>query len=328
LTVTDAAREPRLPEADAGPIPAITDRDDSREVRPGGRAFRAAGVTAGAAVVAGVLLLTREQSVSTLGSLAIAVGALALLATAAAAREWPWARQWTGPAGALEGVAGPMAWLAVIFAAVVVLTNFVPVVVPAWSEEQVFAVAIVAFVAFSVLGWGPGVSVAWPSGLRLSTLTVLGSLLALVFIGVYLVFMLLLRTDAVSADDREWARLVEIRATLEALAFAAAGALLGTIVQRQAASGELRSMEEAIDEREGELTHTRAALATRELEVDSMRATVTAALRQLTPDAPDDLEQLVPDAPAVRLARPSSSAVHQTRRTLLEGLRILAAADH
>lgn len=327
MTVTDTAREPRLPDADAGPITATTDRDDPREVRPGRRAFRAAGVTAGAAVVAGFLLLTREQSVSTLGSLAIAVGALALLATAAAAREWPWARQWTGPAGALEAVAGPMAWLAVIFAAVVVLTNFVPVVVPAWSEEQVFAVAIVAFVVLSVIGWGPGVSVAWPSGLRLSTLTVLGSLLALVLIGVYLVFMLLLRADAGSADDREWARLVEIRATLEALAFAAAGALLGTIVQRQAASGELRGMEEAIDEREAELIHTRAAVATRELEIDSMRATVTAALRQLTPDAPDDLEQLDPDAPAVRLARPSSSAVHQTRRTLLEGLKILAAAD-
>ena len=123
-----------------------------------------------------------------------------------------------------------MAWLAVVFAAIVVLTPLVPIVVPAWSEEQVFAVAVVAFVIISVLGWGPGVSVAWPSGLSLSSLTVLGSLVALVLIGVYLVFMVQLRADAVSADDREWARLVEIRATLEALAFAAAGALLGTIV--------------------------------------------------------------------------------------------------
>ena len=122
--------------------------------------------------------------------------------------------------------------------------------------------------------------------------------------------MLLLRADAVSADDREWARLVEIRATLEALAFAAAGALLGTIVQRQAASGELRSLEEEIDERETELTDTRAALATRELEVDSMRSTVTAALRQLTPDAPDDLEQLDPDAPR----GPPGAAVRPRRR--------------
>lgn len=328
MTITDAAREPRSPDADAGSLAATTDKGGAREGHRGGGAFRAVGVTAGAAVVAGVLLLTREQSVSTLGSLAIAIGALALVATAAAVREWPWARHWTGPTGALEGVAGPMAWLAVVFAAVVVLTNFVPVVVPAWSEEQVFAVAIVAFVVLSVLGWGPGVSVAWPSGLRLSTLTVLGSLVALALIGVFLVFVLLLRADAMTASDSEWARLVEIRATLEALAFAAAGALLGTVVQRQAVSGELHSMEDAIDERDTELTYARAALVTRELEVDSMRSTVTAALRQLTPDAPDDLEQLDADAPAVRLARPSSAAVHQARRTLLEGMKILAASDH
>jgi multisubunit Na+/H+ antiporter MnhC subunit len=327
LTVADAARDARSPEAVAAAANVSAEAGGGLQVRPRGRAFGAPGVTAGAAVVAGILLLTRDQSVSTLGTLAIVAGALALVATAAAVREWPWAPQWTGPNGALDGVAGPMAWLAVVFAAIVVLTHFVPIVVPAWSEEQVFAVAVVAFVALSVLGWGPGVSIAWPSGLRLSSLTVLGSLVALVLVGVYLVFMVLLRADAVSADDREWARLVEIRATLEALAFAAAGALLGTIVQRQAVSGELRALEEEIDQRDAELSDARAVLATRELEVDSMRSTVTAALRQLTPQAPDDLEQLDPDAPAVRLARPSSGAVHQTRRTLLEGLKILAAAD-
>ena len=283
MTVTDAARDARSPEADAAAANVSAEAGGGLQVRPRGRAFGAAGVTAGAAVVAGILLLTRDQSVSTLGTLAIVAGALALVATAAAVREWPWAPQWTGPNGALDGVAGPMAWLAVVFAAIVVLTHFVPVVVPAWSEEQVFAVAVVAFVALSVLGWGPGVSIAWPSGLRLSSLTVLGSLVALVLVGVYLVFMVLLRADAVSADDREWARLVEIRATLEALAFAAAGALLGTIVQRQAVSGELRALEEEIDQRDAELSDARAVLATRELEVDSMRSTVTAALRQLTP---------------------------------------------
>lgn len=323
MTVTDAARDARSPDADAGPLAGARDPDAGPEVRPRRRAFAGVGVTAGAAVVAGVLLLTRDQSVSTLGSLAIAVGALALIVTAAAVRELPWARQWTGPNGALEGVAGPMAWLAIIFAAIVVVTNFVPVVVPAWSEEQVFAVAIVSFAVLSVLGWGPGVSVAWPSGLRLSTLTVFGSVVALALVGVYLVFMLLLRADAVSADDREWARLVEIRATLEALAFAAAGALLGMVVQRQAVSGELRSLEDLIEERDAELAETRAALSGRELDVELLRANATAALRQLTPDAPDDLDRLDPDAPAVLMARPSSAAVRQARRTLLDGIKII-----
>ena len=325
MTVTDAARDARSSDPALGAQADTTDVRGEPDAMPRRGRFSGAGVTAGAAVVAGVLLLTREQSVSTLGTLAIVVGALALVVTAAAVRPWPWARQWTGPNGALEGVAGPMAWLAVIFAAIVVLTKFVPVVVPAWTEEQVFAVAIVAFVVLSVLGWGPGVSVAWPSGLRLSTLTVLGSLVALALVAVYLVFMLFLRADAVSAGDREWARLVEIRATLEALAFAAAGALLGTIVQRQAVSGELRSLEDEVAARDTALAEAHAALASRELEVESLRANLAAAVRLLTPGAPDDLDGLDPGDPVVLMARPSSGAVRDARRTLLEGLRVFAA---
>ena len=319
MSVTDAAVEPRAPEA-ATESPVRADR-------LGRRSFTGIGVTAGAAVVAGILLLTREQSVATLGTLAIIVGAVALVVTLAAVRELPFARQWTGPNGTLEGAAGPMAWLAVVFAAVIVLTNFVPIIVPAWSGEQVFAVAIVAFVTLSVLGWGPGVSIAWPSGLRMSTLTVLGSIVAIALIAVYLVFMVLLRADAATAEDREWARLVEIRATLEALAFAAAGALLGTIVQRQAVSGELRERDELTVLREAELGATRELLASRELEVDSLKASVGAALRLITPDAPDDIARLDPDAPSVLVARPSSTAVRQARRTLAESLRAAASAD-
>ncbi len=325
MTVTDSARESRFPETTADPLVTTTDAEgDEPRSRKG--AFAGAGVTAGAAVVAGILLITREQSVATLGSLAIVVGAVALLVTAAAVREWPFARQWTGPNGALERVAGPMAWLAVIFATIVVLTKFVPVVVPAWSDEQVFAVAIVAFVVLSVLGWGPGVSVAWPSGLRLSTLTVLGSLFAIAFVGVYLAFVFLLRGDAIGASDVEWARLVEIRATFEALAFAAAGALLGTVVQRMAVSGELRSLEDEVEGRESALADARAALATRELEVDSLRANLTAAMRHLTPGAPDNLDNLDPNSSTFVMARPSSTAVRQARRTLMEALNVVPGA--
>jgi hypothetical protein len=323
LTVTDSARDARSSD------PAIAGRVDNDEgsdrdgLVPRTRRVTGAGVTAGAAIVAGVLLLTRDQSVSTLGALAIVVAVLALLVTAATVREWPWAREWTGPNGALEGVAGPIAWLAVIFAAIVVLTKFVPVIVPAWSEEQVFAVAIVAFVILSVLGWGPGVAVAWPSGLRFSTLTVLGSIVALALVGVYLVFMLFLRADAVTADDQEWARLIGIQSTLEALAFAAAGALLGTVVQRQAVSGEMRSLEDEVAGRDAALAATQTALATRELEVDSLRANLAAAARLLTPGAPDDLDGLDPGDPVVFTARPSTGAVRDARRALLEGLKVV-----
>jgi hypothetical protein len=316
VAVSQAAAEQRAPsEQSGGGGEAVVAQ------RPHRRLFAGAGVTAGAAVIAGILLLTREQSLATLSYLAIGIGALALLVTGAAVREWSWGRGWTGPQGIIEPVAGPMAWLAVIFAAVVVLTKFLPVIVPAWSEDQVFAVAIVGFVVLSVLGWGPGVSVAWPSGLRLSSLTVIGSIVALALVGTYLVFLALLRADAVNASDLEWARLVEIRATLEALAFAAAGALLGTVVQRQAVSGELRGQEDQIALLDAELAEARAALEEREVEVESLRSSAAAAVRLLTPDAPEDLERLQPEALSAFAARPTSSAVRQSRRALLEALR-------
>lgn len=312
MAVQEAA-EPRTPRADA---------HETRGVLSG------IGVTAGAAVVAGVLLVTREQAVPTLGLLAIIVGALALLATAAAVREWrwSWAKPWTGPNGALEPLAGPIAWLAVVFAAVVAISNFVPEIVPAWSEDQVFAVAIVAFVLLSVLGWGPGVSVGWPSALRVTTLTVLGGLVALVLVAAYLIFLVLLRADATSPgiDPTEWARLVEIRSTLEALAFAAAGALLGATVQRQAAGGELRTRDELIGEKDDELAEKHAEMAKKSDQLELLRSSATAAVRLLTPDAPQDLEGLEPEQISAFGARAGLPAVRQARRTLLEALKASA----
>jgi hypothetical protein len=243
--------------------------------------------------------------------------------TLAAVRQWSWAPDWTGPDGVVERMAGPLAWLAVIFAAIVVLTKFVPVIVPSWSEEQVFAVAIVAFVILSVIGWGPGVSIAWPSSLRFSTLSVLGSLVALALVAAYLVFLMFLRADALSAGDQEWARLVEIRSTFEVLVFAAAGALLGTVVQRQVVSGELRSLEEDVSAKETALAAAQDELASRELEVDTLRANMAAAVRLLTPGAPDNLDAMDPSDPVVMMARPASRAVRDARQALIEGLRVV-----
>ena len=52
---------------------------------------------------------------------------------------------------------------------------------------------------------------------------------------------------------------------------------------------------------------------------------MAAAVRQLTPGAPDDLDRLDPANPAVSMARPSSSAVRDARRALLEGLAAVPA---
>lgn len=320
MAVSDVSVEARAsgmaPETTRDEVAGGTDAAD-RVRRP----FAGAGVTAGTALIAGLLIITRDQPVGTLGALGIIVSALALLVTAAAVREWPWARGWTGPNSPLDAVAGPMAWLAVVFAGVVILTNFVPVIVPAWSQEQVFAVAIVTFIVLSVLGWGPGVGVAWPAGLRLSSLTVLGSLAALAVIGVFAVLLIVMRADALVADDKEWARLVELRSTVQALAFAAGGALLGVIVQRQAAAGDARRREEMLGEAEDRLAESRAQLGERELQLDALLAGATSAIRLLTPDAPEVLERADPTAVAAMPTRPSATALRQARLTLLEALR-------
>jgi hypothetical protein len=304
MAVHEAAADQRLPGAD------VADTRD-RRIATG------AGVTAGAAVVAGILLLTRDQSVPTLGVLAIVAGILALLVTGAAVREWSFAREWTGPNGVLEPMAGPMAWLAAVFAAVVVATNFLPQIVPAWQREQVFAVAIVVFALLAVLGFGPRVTMSWPAALRFSSLTVLGSVVAIGLVAIYLVFLILMRADAASADDAVWSRLLELRATLEALAFAAAGALLGTAVQRQTVAGELRARAEEASALGRERDQLSADLAARMLEVELLRSASVSAARLMTPDAPAGagLEQLgeVP-------SRASATSVRRARQELLEAL--------
>jgi len=320
LAISDASAEARASDLTSEPISdtSVGGPAPRRAVRP----FAGAGVTAGTALIAGLLIITRDQPIGTLGALGIIVSALALLVTAAAVREWRWARGWTGPNSPADAIAGPMAWLAVVFAGVVILTNFVPVIVPAWSQEQVFAVAIAVFIAVSVLGWGPGVRVSWPAGLRLSSLTVLGSIAALVLLGVFAALLFVMRADALVADDREWARLVELRSTVQALAFAAAGALLGVIVQRQASSGDARQREALLTEAEERWASSQAQLAERELQVDSLLAGATAAIRLLTPDAPEALERADPAAVAAMPTRPSATALRQARRTLLESLRV------
>jgi hypothetical protein len=299
------------------------------EPRSGTNMLKGAGVTAAAALVAGALLLTRELPIVTLGAIAVGVGFVALLITAAAARTWSWARQWTGPGGHLEPLAGPAAWLAVIFATVVVLTTYLPLIVSAWTSDQVFAASIVVFVLLTLLGWGPGVGVlrSWPSSLRFSSLAMPGTLVALTLVVGYLIFIVVMRFDAVSGavDDTEWARLVEIRSTLEVLGFAAAGALLGSMLQRQAASTALADHELTIADQQSDLRNEREAAEASAKQAAVARQSLSKALQLLSPGAPANIADLGPDELERTMARASSESVKQARRELLGGLRDSAA---
>jgi hypothetical protein len=298
------------------------------EPRSRANLLRGAGVTAAAALVAGALLLTRELPIVTLGAIAVGVGFVALLITAAAARTWSWAPQWTGQGGHLEPLAGPAAWLAVIFATVVVMTTYLPLIVSAWTSDQVFAASMVVFVLLTLLGWGPGVGVlrTWPSSLRFSSLAMPGTLVALILVVGYLVFIVVMRFDAVSGaiDDAEWARLIEIRSTLEVLGFAAAGVLLGSMLQRQASSGLLSASERAIADQQQELATERAAALASAKKVAAAQRSLSKALLLLSPGAPADLAGVDPDQFDRMVARASTDSVKQARRELLGGLRDIA----
>jgi hypothetical protein len=305
----------------------LTQAPDEPRVRTS--VLKGAGVTAAAALAAGALLLTRELPIVTLGAIAVGVGFVALLITAAAARTWDWARQWTGPGGHLEPLAGPAAWLAVIFATVVVMTTYLPLIVSAWTSEQVFAASMVVFVLLTLLGWGPGVGVlrTWPSSLRFSSLAMPGTAVALALVIGYLVFIVVMRFDAVggAVDDAEWARLVEIRSTLEVLGFAAAGALLGSMLQRQATSSALADHELTIADQQSDLRTERAAAAASAKQAAVARQSLSKALQLLSPGAPAGLADMDPDQLEHGVARASSESVRQARRELLGGLRESAA---
>jgi hypothetical protein len=307
----------------------LADAPDRREVGSRTNLLRGAGVTAAAALVAGALLLTRELPIVTLGAIAVGVGFVALLVTAAAARTWNWAAAWTGPGGHLEPLAGPAAWLAVIFATVVVMTTYLPLIVPAWSSDQVFAAAMVAFVLLTLLGWGPGVGVvrSWPSSLRLSSMAMPGTLVALALVIGYLVFVIVMRFDAVggAVDDTEWARLVEIRSTLEALGFAAAGALLGAMLQRQATASTLSASERTIADQEQELARERESAMASAGKLAFAQRSLSRALLLLSPGAPAGLADMDSDQLERMGLRASTESVKQARRELLAGLRDTAS---
>jgi hypothetical protein len=67
-----------------------------------------------------------------------------------------------------------------------------------------------------------------------AALSMIATVIAIIVIGAYLLAIWVLWPRAANTPEIEWLRLVDLRGGLEALAFAAAGALFGTTVQRQA----------------------------------------------------------------------------------------------
>lgn len=79
---------------------------------------------------------------------------------------------------------------------------------------------------------------------KISNLPFLGSVVALALIGAFLVLTGELFGRISGSTAEEWIRYSDLRGSIEALAFAAAGALLGTTIQRSATDREARRADE------------------------------------------------------------------------------------
>lgn len=107
---------------------------------------------------------------------------------------------------------------------------------------------------------------------------VLGGVLVVAYlIGLFVQF------QALGATDLEWARRTELLSGLEALAFAAAGAILGTTVQRQAtekAEGRAERAEEVADNNAAAAAKGRALTAAVTAKRESVPQTAAAVTDQ------------------------------------------------
>ena len=115
---------------------------------------------------------------------------------------------------------------------------------------------------------------------KISNLPLLGSVVALVLIGGFLVLTGELFGRVSGSSAEEWIRYNDLRASIEALAFAAAGALLGTVVQRQATDREARRADE-----NSEAAGANLALATTAFDMLAEVRSALPAARMDTEDA-------------------------------------------
>jgi hypothetical protein len=160
-------------------------------------------------------------------ALVVGAGVMSILALASipASLYWKDSRAagaaWVGLAASLFGVG---------FAALqIVRTLVVPSTI---SKDVVLGVGLLILLGFAfLLAWRRQV-VGIASTTRFSTLSLVGSIVALVLIAAYLLVTNSL-LNVIKAPAEDWVRYTDLRNGLESLAFAAAGALLGTAIQKQ-----------------------------------------------------------------------------------------------
>ena len=170
-------------------------------------------------------------------------------------------------------------------------------------REAVVAIGLLILLAVALVS-ATGARISSFEGFKFSSLTLIGTLIGVVLVAVYLfAIQFVFGSTGPETGDPQWIRMTSLLTGLQTLAFAAAGALLGTAIQSQVTSSvrnDLGNADNALDELRGTLE-------------EMQRKAEAGQLMEVT--RPDVVTELVE---AALLVEPGAYARPQTRRRYLQ----------
>ena len=219
--------EPAVDEVD----PVVVSPEDTK------RRTTAVGRIAVALVVAWTALVAIPGAVpwaatdDSARAIAFGVAIASIVAVVGLALAWLRTDQ-LGVEGATFGTAASLAALGLAALEVVNL-----MILPQDAPYRLMATGIGLLVLIAVaLATVAAVRTSFFDGRKLSSITLIGSVIGIVVVVAYLVMIQTMVNAAGGAEDAEWTRLTTLLTGLQTLAFAGLGALLGTAVQGQVTS--------------------------------------------------------------------------------------------
>ena len=210
-------------------------------------------------------------------AIAVGAGITSIIALICAAATWLDPGQ-TGREAAWIGL-----WAALFGLGLAALQVINILLIPEGALQNVaLGAGLLGLIAFAfLLAWRRRAVLGGEGETKLSNLPLLGSVVALVLIGAFLLVTAEMFGQVEGSTPEEWVRFVDLQSSLEALAFAAAGALLGTVIQRQATEREAGRADE-----NSEAAGANLALATSAFDqLRSARAFIAASATRTDPDA-------------------------------------------
>jgi hypothetical protein len=224
-----APGDPVPAEDEADPV-ALSPEDAKRRMMAVGR-IAVALVVAWTALVAIPGAVPWAATDDSARAIAFGIAIASIVALVGLALAWVRTDQ-LGVEGATFGTAAALAALGLSALEVVNL-----MILPQDAPYRLMATGIGLLVLIAVaLATVAAVRTSIFDGLRLSSITLVGTAIGIVVVVAYLVMIQTMVNQAGGAEDAEWTRLTTLLTGLQTLAFAGLGALLGTAVQGQVTS--------------------------------------------------------------------------------------------